>query len=144
MSTAAEYILTIDGITPAAGSPFESYSIAAENEAVNNSGPGEGVGKVSFNPFNITRKIDKSSPLLFRACCTGRHIPRITLQLGQATKAGPATKFFLTEAAVLGISEAGSAPGGDPMEQVAFTFRTFEIEVDGIVFGWDLARNAVL
>lgn len=26
---------------------------------------GAGAGKVTFNPFSITRKIDKSSPVLF-------------------------------------------------------------------------------
>ena len=26
---------------------------------------GAGAGKVTFNPFSITRKIDKSSPILF-------------------------------------------------------------------------------
>lgn len=30
------------------------------------SSSGAGAGKVTFNPFSITRKIDKSSPILFQ------------------------------------------------------------------------------
>jgi hypothetical protein len=34
---------------------------------------GIGAGGAAFNPFSITRKVDKSSPVLFSKCCTGAH-----------------------------------------------------------------------
>jgi type VI protein secretion system component Hcp len=36
-----------------------------ENATGGSQSSGAGAGKVTFNPFSITRKIDKSSPVLF-------------------------------------------------------------------------------
>ncbi len=41
-------------------------------------------GKVTFNPFSITRKIDRLSPLLFAMCCTGEHFQIVSLYLRRA------------------------------------------------------------
>ncbi len=47
-------------------------------------GAGAGAGKITFNPFSITRKVDKSSPVLFQHCATGQHIPRAILSMRKA------------------------------------------------------------
>ena len=42
---------------------------------------GAGAGKVTFNPFSITRKIDRFSPLLFQASCSGTPYQKVALGL---------------------------------------------------------------
>jgi type VI secretion system secreted protein Hcp len=42
---------------------------------------GAGAGKVTFNPFSITRKIDISSPTLFNYACSGTAFKEVVLGL---------------------------------------------------------------
>ncbi len=143
MPTAVEYILHIDGITTATvDTPFESYSFSATNN-IGSQSSGAGAGKVTFNPFSITKKIDKASPLLFRACLTGQHIKKVTLELLPAIRKGtPQTEFLiviLENVVISRVSEAGNVHGGVvPLEEVEFIFRAFQMTVDGVSFGHDL------
>jgi len=47
---------------------------------------GSGAGKVTFNPFSITRKIDKASPKLFMMACSGT--PFSDVRMGLRKSAG--------------------------------------------------------
>ena len=144
MPAAVEYLLSIDGITTG-DVPFESYSFGALNAGSPSTGGGGGVGKVSFNPFSITRKIDKASPVLFRACATGRHIKDAHLTLRAAAKGTPTMTIVLRNVLIAGISEAGNVHGGaTPLEEIGFLFQVFEITVDGVTFGYDLDRGRVV
>jgi type VI secretion system secreted protein Hcp len=49
-------------------------------------GGGGGAGKASAEDFSFVVKIDKSSPLIFKACATGQHIKEATLTLARAGK----------------------------------------------------------
>ncbi len=40
---------------------------------------GAGAGKVTFNPFSITRKIDRFSPRLFEMACSGTPFQKVAL-----------------------------------------------------------------
>ena len=44
---------------------------------------GAGAGKVTFNPFSITRKTDRASPLLFEMACSGTPVSRPSSCAGQ-------------------------------------------------------------
>ena len=48
------------------------------------SATGAGAGRVTFNPFSITRKVDKASPALFQACSKGKHFPTATITMRKA------------------------------------------------------------
>ena len=148
MPTAVEYILHIDGITTGiVNIPFESYSFSAANIGSQSSGSGAGAGKVTFNPFSITKKIDRASPLLFKACITGQHIKSVTLELLPAVQKGTATPFLvvvLKDVLVSGISEAGDVHGGIPLEEIVFRFRTFQVTVDGVTAGYDIDLGKVI
>jgi type VI protein secretion system component Hcp len=48
---------------------------------------GVGAGKVTFNPFSITRKIDKASPKLFDMACAGTAFKQVILALRKSTGA---------------------------------------------------------
>ena len=42
---------------------------------------GAGAGKVTFNPFSITRKIDQASPIMYANCCAGQPFKLVQLFL---------------------------------------------------------------
>ena len=145
MPIAVEYILHIDGIaTDTVSAPFESYSFSAAN--IGSQSSGAGAGKVTFNPFSITRKIDKASPVLFKACITGQHITKVTLELLPAVQKGtavPLLKVVLKDVFVATISEAGNVHGGVPLEEIVFSFRSFQVTVDGVTAGYDIDLGKV-
>lgn len=136
MPTAVEYLLRIDGITPptGAGIPIEAYSL---NVVVAHSEPDGGgeSAKVTFNPFSITRKVDRSSPRLLQAAVTGQHLSSVVLTLFPAgQKSGP-TIYTLGDVLITEISEAGNVHGGvAPLEQVQFSFLSLKMTVDGVKF----------
>ena len=142
MPTAAEYLLHIDGITTdtdTVDATFESYSFSAAS--IGSQSSGAGAGKVTFNPFSITRKIDKASPTLLRACVTGRHLKKVTLKLLPAVQKGtavPLSVIVLADVIISEISEAGNVHGGIPLEEIVFLYRAFQFTVDGVSFEYDL------
>ena len=147
MPIAVKYILHIDGIaTDTVSAPFESYSFSAANIGSQASGSGAGAGKVTFNPFSITREIDKASPVLFKACITGQLIAKVTLELLPAVQKGTASPFLvvaLKDVFVSAISEAGNVHGGIPLEEIVFSFRSFQVTVDGVTAGYDIDLEKV-
>jgi type VI secretion system secreted protein Hcp len=57
---------------------------------------GAGAGKVTFNPFSITRSIDKSSPTLFQNACSGKPFQAVGLGLRKGSGGDTAGQFFLS------------------------------------------------
>ena len=49
-------------------------------------GGGGGSGKASFQDFTFTHHVDKASPLLMKACATGKHIKEATITVRKAGK----------------------------------------------------------
>ena len=152
MPTAVEYILHIDGIaTDTVSAPFESYSFSVANIGSQASGSGAGAGKVttnsdSFLSFYITKKTDKASARLLKACITGQLIAKVTLELlptGQKGTASPFLVVVLKDVFVSTISEAGNVHGGVPLEEIVFSFRSFQVTVDGVTAGYDIDLEKV-
>lgn len=52
--------------------------------------------KPKFNSFQITRKIDRSSPSLFTMCTTGAHFKKVTIYLRKAGGSGKSGSAYLT------------------------------------------------
>ena len=51
---------------------IEDYSFDIEQTLnIGSQSSGAGAGKVTFNPFSITRKVDISSPSFFQMACAG-------------------------------------------------------------------------
>ena len=55
---------------------------------IGSSSSGAGSGKVTFNPFQITKKTDSSSPNLFEACVTGETLAKAVFEIRTATAKG--------------------------------------------------------
>lgn len=149
MPTAVEYIMTIEGITTdPISTPFESYSFGAASSGSLSSGSGAGAGKVNFNPFSITRKIDRASPVLFKACVTGQYIKKVTLELRPAIQKGTVPSLLvvtLMGVFVVTVREGGNVHGDIvPMEEISFEFRSFQMTVEGISLGYDLGLGKVI
>ena len=56
---------------------------------------GAGAGRVTFNPFSITRKIDKSSPLLFEMACSGTPFQTVCLGLRKSSGGKMSGQIYL-------------------------------------------------
>jgi len=88
-------------------------------------GGGTGGGKVSVSSFNIMKRSDVATPILFQACCKGDHFPSAIVTLNKA--AGSAAldfiKYEFDEVYVDSVQWSGSSGGDDtPMESVSFSF----------------------
>ena len=80
------------------GNLFEVEDYSFDIEQVLNIGSqsrGAGAGKVTFNPFSITRPIDKSSPKLFDMACSGTPFQDVGLGLRKGSGGESAGRFFL-------------------------------------------------
>jgi len=74
----------------------EDYSFDIEQVLnIGSQSSGSGAGKVTFNPFSITRKIDKSSPKLFEMACSGTPFKNVFLGMRKSAGGDASGVFFL-------------------------------------------------
>jgi type VI secretion system secreted protein Hcp len=102
----------------------DGFSLSAQG-AIQASGGGGGAGKVSIQSFQITKSLDKSSPLLFQAAATGKHIKDAILSFTR--KAGGEQKTYLKfefqGILISGVQDSGASDKVAPSEQVTFAFQ---------------------
>jgi len=55
---------------------------------------GLSTGKRRHLPLRIMKKIDKASPKLFQACCTGEHMKDVTIKFFRISPKGQEEQFF--------------------------------------------------
>lgn len=123
---ASDYLLKLDGIPGYSNDKnnpgtieLASWSFGASNSGSMSPGTGAGSGKVSMSSFTITKRIDKSSPLLFRSALAGSVIKEATFI---AMMPGTATPLTIKLEDLI-ISSYGTTSGGDrPMESISFSF----------------------
>lgn len=114
------------------------------------SSTGLSTGKVKFNPFTITKTIDRASPLFFQAAAQGTKLPTVTLTLNR----GGATQLdylTITLTDVLVTSYQLGSGGDNPAESVSFSFGKIEMSyqpqksdgsLDAVVkAGWNVKAN---
>jgi type VI secretion system secreted protein Hcp len=66
---------------------IEDYSFDIEQVLnIGSASSGAGAGKITFNPFSITRKVDRASPIFFQMACSGKSFQ--TVGLGIRKSAG--------------------------------------------------------
>ena len=113
---------------------------------------GAGAGKITFNPFSITKKIDVLSTVLFSNCASGRPFERLDLLI--VKNAGNSKPFVFVQhtmklVAVKTIAYADNDQS--PREQVSFEYDGLQIRYtpqrpDGslgelLVAGWTRVKN---
>jgi len=129
-----------------------SWNWGATQTGTSHVGTGVGAGKVHINDLTITKHVDRSSPILLKHCCSGKHMKTAVLVV---RKAGGTPleylKISMEDLIVSAVSHGGS--GGDDRltENVTLNFARVKFEYvpqkkDGsgdasIPMGWDIAAN---
>lgn len=117
-------------------------------------GQGAGGGKVNVSDITFTKKVDRATPPLLKACTSGKHIPNATLIVRKAGGDAPVEYFKLkmTTVIVTSYQTGGSRDGLDRIEEtLSFNFRefvvTYTLQEDSGVggagddAGWNIAEN---
>lgn len=111
-----------------------SWSWGATNSGSTIGAGGGGAGKVVFQDFHFTKRIDKSSPQILLRCCTGQHIPKATLTVHRASSSaggslGPVLfQCDLTQVLVSSFqsSDTPDAPDVPPTDSFSLNFTKIE------------------
>jgi type VI secretion system secreted protein Hcp len=134
-----------------------SFDIDQPSSATDSSAGGGTTERVNFSDLHITKKIDKSSPLLMMRCCDGKHIATATIELCRA--GGDKLKYLevkMENVIVSSVRAGGKSQNADgfPSENVSLNFAkvkwtyTQQKRADGtgggnVAGGWDLTANKV-
>ncbi len=115
-------------------------------------GGGGGEGKASFHDFSFTHHIDKSSPVLLKACATGEHIKEATITV---RKAGKGQQEYLiikmNDIIITSVNPSGAGDGMATAEAVALQCAKVDLEYKpqkadgsldaGVHFKYDIKGN---
>ena len=75
---------------------IEEFSFGIEQTLnIGSQSTGAGAGKVTFNPFSITRKIDRSSPTLLQMSCAGQPFKEVVLGLRKSAGGTVTGRMYL-------------------------------------------------
>lgn len=123
--------------------------------ATANSSGGATAERVNHADFVIKKLLDKASPKIYEACCTGKHIPSVTIELCRAS--GDKLRYLevvMEQVIVSKVVPTGTAGEGFPQESISFNYgkikwtytqqkRSDGSGVGNTVAGWDLTANKV-
>jgi type VI secretion system secreted protein Hcp len=127
-----------------------SWSWGVSNTGSGALGGGHGAGKANFGDLSFMHALDKSSPVLMKACAMGDHFKDATLV---SRKAGKGQQDYLIvkmkEVFITSVQPSGSSE--HPMESVSMSFGHVDLEYKaqkadgsldaGIHFIYDLKKN---
>jgi hypothetical protein len=93
-------------------------------------GPSASAAKVKAHDLSFTQKVNKASPLLLKACATGKHFPAVKII---ARKAGKGQQEFLVikmqDVIITSVQDTPSGGGGkQPQEHVSLNFAKIVFE----------------
>lgn len=91
---------------------------------------GGGAGKVNMGDLVFTHNVDKATPKLMNACCTGAHLKDAVLTCRKAggESAVDFLKITLSDVIVSSVSPSGSNQGDTPNESVSLAFAEYKVE----------------
>jgi type VI secretion system secreted protein Hcp len=156
----ADYFLKIDGIAGESQDPrhqgeieLESFSWS-ETFLQSPAAGTRGAGKVHIQDMNITKLVDKASPLLMLAAASGQHFASAVLTAQRVQlESDPLEYLTITLSDLMVGSYQMEAAAGQPVptDQVSFSFTRIEIvyqpqRADGtldapVSAGWDVVAN---
>jgi len=132
---------------------FRHGAVQPVSRTVSSAG-GAAAERVNFSPFRITKYVDKSSPKLWEACFTGRHIKEVVIQLHRS--GGDKQKYLeikMEQVLITNFDQRSSV--SFPIEIINFvpgrisTTYSQQSREDGtlagsVSAGWDLIANKVV
>jgi len=132
----------------------EDYSFDIEQTLnIGSQSSGAGAGKVTFNPFSITRKIDCASPTLFQMACAGKAFQTVGLGLRKsAGNQATGVMFLVFTFKLVAVKTISWAHDDEsPKETVTFEYGGLNIRYsqqkpDGTLMaaipgGWNRVKN---
>jgi type VI secretion system secreted protein Hcp len=117
-------------------------------------GGGGGAGRANIQDLSLTKYVDKSTPNLVMAACSGKHYKEAQLVVRKAGGDSPLeyVKLTLKEVLISSITTGGSGEQDRLTENIGFNFAEFKYEYfpqksDGtgeaaIEAAWHIAENA--
>lgn len=135
---AVDMFLKIDGIDGESNAhkhkgeiELLSFSWGLSNQT-SSTGSGGGAGKVQVSDFSIVKQMGASSPLLMEKCCSGEHIPSVTITLVNKETKEEFYQIKLNDCLISSYQTGGANGGGAvPMDQVSFNFRNMDLQASG-------------
>lgn len=132
------------------------HGLAQPSSATASTAGGATAERVKHEDFNITHLLDKASPKIYDACCTGKHIKDITIELCRA--GGDKVKYMdikMEQVVISSVSVAGGGVTDFPAEVITFNYGkikwtyTQQKRADGagggnVSAGWDLTANKTI
>jgi len=108
-----------------------SFSWNIKNTSSGGTGTGGGSGKAVPSDFNIVKHVDKASPAIMVAVCTGEHIRDATFTVEQARGGRGGEAFLKIKLTDVLISSYQTGGGGNdvPTDQVSLNFVKLNIQV---------------
>ena len=91
---------------------------------IGSSTKGIGAGKVTFNEFSITKKMETASTTMFKMACSGTPFQQVNLGLRKASGGTTAAEFFLVFIfSLVGIKGINFSNGDEgPEETITFNY----------------------
>ncbi len=129
-----------------------NHNVSQSGSADGSSTGGHTSGRVDIGEMVFAKMLDKSTPKLIEAACTGKHIPTAEIELCSATGAKHTfMKYKLSKVIVSTVTTGGSGEGSRPEETLMLKFEKIEWEYtpydntgksgNPVRAGWDRALN---
>lgn len=131
-----------------------AWSWGMSNSGTTHTGSGGGSGKVNVQDLSFTKYVDKASPNLMDACCSGKHIDEGTLIVRKAGGESPVEYLKIKMARVLisSVSTGGSGEADRLKENVTLNFARVQLDYQEqddkggkkggpVSMTWDIAAN---
>jgi len=130
-----------------------SWSWGMSNAGSAHAGGGAGAGKVNVQDLKFTKWVDKATPKLALACCSGKHFKDATLVVRKAgEKPVEYLKIKMDTVFISSISTGGSGGEDRLTENVTLNFSKVSLDYipqddkgasgTAIPMIWDIATNA--
>jgi len=115
---------------------------AAQHGSFHTGGAGGGSGKAEIRDISIVKEVDKSSPLLFKACAQGKHIPTVIIYSQKAGDGSAPLTYYqikMVDVLVSDVHNTGASSGDGIMESVTFNCAkvTFDYQAQNAQGGKD-------
>jgi type VI secretion system Hcp family effector len=145
-----------DGVDQRAFFAIDSWAMDVEQTLnIGSQSTGAGAGKVTFNPFSITRRIDALSPTLFHNTAAGVPFETVDLLEHRAGKDGNRAAFVAWQFKLVAVKTVTWASDDDrPTETISFEYGGLSIRYvpqsaagqlqPPVQTGWDRVRNVAL
>jgi type VI secretion system secreted protein Hcp len=129
-----------------------TWTFGATQTGTAQTGGGAGAGRAQVKDLSLTKRVDRSSPVLFSLCCKGEHVTKAQITV---RKAGGSPleylKVHLEKVLISGYATLGNEDNDQIVETLTLNFAKAKLEYtpqkdDGsgapsIIKGWDIGAN---